>query len=215
MANQNLIDYNENIQETKMFNQDFILNPLSVIIKLAILSNKSIGTKIFIDKNVIYLQEPGPFQAICRYILKTNKTNIKFLYNPLQIACETFLNKESIKEKPELINLFQCAQKGINNLIETYKSSSIMRLCLNYYYVILSNYIDKVYNTNIFRKDNITSYYNNEIVESLNKQWTTEKIKFVLNAIEFLMGFNNPSNYVKSLEDFMDTFDKETQNILN
>ena len=32
----------------------FVLDPLSVIIKLAILSNKPIGTKIRIDNNIIY-----------------------------------------------------------------------------------------------------------------------------------------------------------------
>ena len=56
-----------------------ILDPLSVIIKLAILSNKPIGTKIRIDNNNIYLQEPGNFQAICRYMFKNNKTDIQYL----------------------------------------------------------------------------------------------------------------------------------------
>ena len=32
----------------------YILDPLSVIIKLAIISNKSIGTKLRIDNNIIY-----------------------------------------------------------------------------------------------------------------------------------------------------------------
>ena len=34
--------------------QLFILDPFSVIIKLAILSNKPIGTKICISRNIIY-----------------------------------------------------------------------------------------------------------------------------------------------------------------
>ena len=33
----------------------FLLDPLSVIIKLAILSNKPVGTKLLIQNNVIYL----------------------------------------------------------------------------------------------------------------------------------------------------------------
>jgi hypothetical protein len=46
--------------ELNIFDQHlFILDPLSVIIKLAILSNKSIGTKICISRNIIYFQEPG------------------------------------------------------------------------------------------------------------------------------------------------------------
>jgi hypothetical protein len=51
----------------------FLLDPLSVIIKLAILSNKPIGTKILIHNNVLYFQEPGIFQSVTRYYYNTNK----------------------------------------------------------------------------------------------------------------------------------------------
>ena len=57
----------------------FVLDPLSVIIKLAIISNKHIGTKLRINNNIIYLQEPGPFQSLFRYFLKNNKTDIQYL----------------------------------------------------------------------------------------------------------------------------------------
>ena len=58
----------------------FILDPLSVIIKLAILSNKPVGTKISIQNNIVYLQEPGPFQALCRLFFNSNNF-LKILYN--------------------------------------------------------------------------------------------------------------------------------------
>ena len=76
----------------------FILDPLSIIIKLAIIGNKPVGTKILIQNNVIYLQEPGPFQALCRYMFNTNKTDLQYMYNPIQIACQTFLTKENIQK---------------------------------------------------------------------------------------------------------------------
>ena len=52
----------------------FVLDPLSVIVKLAILSNKPIGTKLRVNDNVMYLQEPGYFQTICRMYYSANKT---------------------------------------------------------------------------------------------------------------------------------------------
>ena len=61
----------------------FLLDPLSVIIKLAILSNKPIGTKLLIHNNIIYFQEPGPFQVLCRVIYKSNKTDLQYMYNPI------------------------------------------------------------------------------------------------------------------------------------
>ena len=120
----NEINVNENIPDTKITDYElYVLDPLSVIIKLAILGNKPVGTKIHIANNVIYLQEPGPFQALCRYVLNVNKASVHFLYNPIQIACEQYLNKDIIKKTPKLMNLFTCAQKGIINLSETIRES--------------------------------------------------------------------------------------------
>ena len=66
---------------TKINIKSYILDPLSVIIKLAILNNKPIGTKLLIQNNVIYFQEPGPFQSICRMLYNT----IKLIYSTYSI----------------------------------------------------------------------------------------------------------------------------------
>ena len=57
---------------TKINTKLFLLDPLSVIIKLAVLGNKPVGTKILIQNNILYLQEPGPFQALCRLFFSSN-----------------------------------------------------------------------------------------------------------------------------------------------
>lgn len=147
-----------------------ILDPLSVIIKLAILSNKPIGTKLLIKNNVIYFQEPGPFQALCRVIYKSNKTDLQYMYNPINIACLQFLSKSFLEKTPRIKNLFLCAQNGLKKLIETYKACSILTISLNYYYVILSNHISQTYNETIFVKDSFTNYYTSNTIETLNKQ---------------------------------------------
>jgi len=191
-----------------------ILDPLSVIIKLAILSNKPVGTKLLIQNNVIYFQEPGPFQALCRVIYKSNKTDLQYMYNPINIACLHFLSKPFIEKTPRIKNLFLCAQNGLKKLIETYKLCSIITITLNYYYVILTNHIQQTYNENMFIKDNFTGYYTTAINELLNKQWTDEKIKVILDLISFLLKYNDNPNNVKSIETIMDSIDSNTQNII-
>ena len=208
--NNQLPDINNNINI-----KSFILDPLSVIIKLAILGNKPVGTKILIQNNVVYLQEPGPFQTICRIFFKSNKTDLQYMYNPIQNACQFFLTKEYMQKTPRIKNLFQCAQLGIKKLIETYKTCPIIGLSLNYYYTIITNHVDQIYNETIFHKDFMSSLYTTEIVSEVSKQWTEEKIKVVLDLISFLtndvMAFNN----VKSLETIMEPIDKNTHQILN
>lgn len=202
------INVNENIPDTKIVDCElYVLDPLTVIIKLAILGNKPIGTKIHIANNVIYFQEPGPFQALCRYVFNVNKTSIHFLYNPIQIACEQFLNKTSIKNTPRLVNLFTCAQKGIINLSETYKSSNVIKICLNYFYIMIDNFVKQNYNPDIFRKDSMSVYYD---VNKVNPIWTDKNIKVVLDIIDFLLTNNDPITYVKSLETIIENIDKKT-----
>jgi hypothetical protein len=193
----------------------YILDPLSIIIKLAIIGNKPIGTKILIQNNIIYLQEPGPFQALCRYVFNTNKTDLQYMYNPIQIACQTFLTEQNIQSTPRLKALFICAQLGIEKLKETYKTCSMICLCLNYYHTIITNYVEQVYNETIFRKDNMTSLYSKEIIDKLNSQWSEEKIKVILDLISFLTNDKMATNNVKSLENIMDNIDFETQIIIN
>lgn len=192
----------------------FILDPLSVIIKLAIISNKPIGTKIRIDNNMIYLQEPGPFQGVCRYFLKSNKTDIQYLYNPIEIACKNYLTKPVIQQNPKIKDLFKCAQNGILKLIETYKTCSVMRICLNYYLSLIANYLDEKYNDTLFRKDGMTPFYTQEILEKLSKIWTQEKIKIVLNLTTFLSSDESAETNVKSLETIIDGIDKQVNQLL-
>ena len=193
----------------------FLLDPLSVIIKLAILSNKPIGTKILIKNNILYFQEPGIFQSLCRIIYQTNKTDLQYMYNPIQIACQTFLTKEFTKTTPRIKNLFICAQNGLKKLIETYKMNSIICLTLNYFYVIITNHVEQVYNETIFHKDGLTSMYTKELVEELNSLWSSEKVKVILDLITFLTNDKSASNNVKSLENIMENNDKETFSILD
>jgi hypothetical protein len=193
----------------------FVLDPLSVIIKLAIIGNKPVGTKILISKNIMYFQEPGPFQALCRVFFKTNKTDLQYMYNPIELACKQFLSKEFVKNTPRIKNLFTCAQNGIKRLIETYKANSIISLTLNYFNVIITNHVEQTYNEAIFNKDGMTSLYTKELLEQLFNYWSQEKIKVVLDLITFLTNDKSASSNVKSLENIMETNDIELYKILD
>lgn len=196
-----------------MENEDFILDPLSVIIKLAILSNKPVGTKILISNNVIYFQEPGYFQAICRYVLNSNKDDLQFMYNPIHIACQTFLTKESTLKNPRIKTLFASAQAGIEKLKETYDHCSMICLCLNYYNILITNYIEQKNNTTLFQEDGYTTKYSKELTQKMNSHWTEEKLTIILDLISFLTSDKMASNNVKSLENIMESVDTQTHSL--
>jgi len=195
--------------------QLYILDPLSVIIKLAIISNKPVGTKIRIDNNIIYLQEPGPFQAICRYFFKNNKADIQFLYNPIELACQHYLTKKVIHETPKIKDLFKCAQNGLLKLGETYKQCAVMRICLNYYLSLISNHLEEKNNETLFKKDNMSQFYTVEILDKLTKNWKQEKIKIILNLTTFLSNDECAEANVKSLETIINGVDEQVHQLLN
>ena len=204
-----------NLPENKTKLNSFLLDPLSVIIKLAILSNKPVGTKILIQNNVIYFQEPGLFQSITRAFYNTNKSDLQYMHNPIQLACLTFLSKENVQKTPRIKQLFICAQSGLKNLMETYKSNSIISLCLNYYYAIITNHVEQKYNDSIFYKDSFACFYSKEIIDLLNEQWTGEKIKVIFDLISFLTNDSMAGNNVKSLETIMENNDVNSKKILS
>lgn len=210
ILSENIVDDNKNVN-IKLY----LLDPLSVIIKLAVLGNKPVGTKISINDNIIYFQEPGIFQSLCRYVFHANKTELQYLYNPIQIACLHYLSKDAITKTPRMKQLFTCAMKGLQNLMETYKACSIIRLCLNYFYTIITNHVDQTYNDTIFHKDGMTCFYTEDIVKQMNKQWTPDKIKVVLDIVAFLSSDTMATENVKSLENIMQNIDKETQRIIS
>lgn len=195
----------------------FILDPLSVIIKLAILANKPIGTKINIKNNIIQFQDPGLFQFVSRYINNSSKTDLHYLYNPIKIACSYYLEHKdnNFNQSLRIKKLFETSQIGIKNLIETYRNSSIVNVCLNYYFSMISNYIDEKNNENFFQKDNMTSLYTEDLNKKLTHLWTDDRIKIVLDLIDFLSNDKSAIHNVKSLENILDDIDIETQLIVS
>lgn len=195
--------------------EPFLLDPLSVIIKLAILGNKPFGTKILILDNAIYLQKPGFFQPLYRKFFKSNKTDLQYIYNPIQFACYYFLSEEMIEKKPELINLFLLAQNGIKKLRYTYRKIPTIRLCLKYYYDTITNHIEKNHNEINFYKDDMTRLYTNKMVDLLNAQWSNDKIKQILNIISSLIEDPNVSDNIKLIDNIMKTIDENTKTIFH
>jgi hypothetical protein len=192
----------------------FLLDPLTVIIKLAILGNKPIGTKIGIQNNILFFQEPGPFQSLCRYVFNTNKTDLQYLYNPIEIACSIYLTAEYVKKNARIQNLFKCAQTGLNVLKETYKASPIIRMCLCFFSVIISNHLHQPHNPDIFTKDGMSVLYTKEFIDNVNSVWSPEKINIVLDLIRFLDNDTVAANVnVKSLETIVENNDKEMMSI--
>lgn len=192
----------------------YLLDPLSVIIKLAIISNKNIGVKIYIANNNIFVQEIGIFQSIVRHYYKTSKSDLQYLYNPIELACQYFLSNDYKKKTPRIKDLFICAQKGLTILAETYKSCSIVVHAINYYISLIGNHLNDHFNIELFKKDSFSIFYNKDILDKLYNIWDEEKIKLVLKMIDFLIKDDNATENVKLFETFMVPIDQQVHQLI-
>ena len=76
---------------------------------------------------------------------------------------------------------------------------------------IISNHLGDKYNDKLFIKDNLSYLYSDEIVENLNSIWDENKIKILLNMVEFLDSANSSNDNIKFLEEFMISIDKDVE----
>ncbi len=199
-------DFNKNINLTQ-----YVLDPLSVIVKLAILSNKPVGTKFRISENTMLLQEPGIWQGLVRGYFQSNKNEIIYLYNPIQHACQQFLNARFIEKTPNIIKLFICANRGLDRLKETYADCPMVVICLHFYSNLIENLLDNYGNEALFKRDFMTPFYSPDLLSTLHGHWTADRIKLVLDLIEFLCKDYSAGANVQSLEIFMHNIDQEIQ----
>jgi hypothetical protein len=196
-------------QDTIVKSKEKILDPLSVIIKLAILSKKSVGTKICIQNNVLYIQDVGIFQPLVRYYFNNSRDDLQYLYNPIEIACKHFLHNTIFRDS--IKKIFIDAKDGITKLIQMYESCAIVH-SLYMYYNIIENYLGEVVNPKLFIADTLTPYYTDSLIEQLNANWTHEKIGIIMDLIKY---YDSKSDTIVCIDDFLRQINLETVSIIN
>ena len=148
---------------------DMILEPLQVMIQLALLAYCPIGTKLSISENILHLQLPSWSQGVTRWYMKDNKDDLYYLFQAIR--------RYYLWYKPDSCVIYEkilsTAIKGIQKLIKTYENTDkiSIRHTLTLYTNILSlespelfkeTMEDNVNLDNVF--ENITKLYNKKIL---------------------------------------------------
>lgn len=121
---------------------DIILEPLQAFIQIALLSFTPIDSKLNIYNNILYIQIPGWKQSILRTYYSDSKNDLFYLFNAIKRFNKFYKHLVNIKNKNT--NLFkllrELSNKGIDNLLQTYKQTDNPALLhtLNIYKTILN-----------------------------------------------------------------------------
>lgn len=160
--------------------RNFILDPLTCLIRLSILEFKPIGTKISIYNNKISYNEPCIFQGSVRWTYGDNRGDLHNLFNPIK---KVFVWYDSSKDEISGISNFSI--KGLKKLKESYESNSIISHSLDHYITLLK---DRKKET-IQEDDEYNIIYKN-----LKQLWNEREINIVYNILLELEALKKTKN---------------------
>lgn len=108
-------------QTIKKEKNNMVLEPLQSMIQLALLSTTPIGTKLNIDKNILYIQTPSFSQPITRWYNSAKKDDLFFLFQVIRRFLKWYSDEIIPKNFRDL--LINMAISGLDNLMKTYQTT--------------------------------------------------------------------------------------------
>lgn len=189
-----------------------ILEPLTTIITLSIVSFKQIGTKLAVQSNKIYIQSPNITQGAIRWTYGHNREEIHFLLKPIIRVVQIY----DPNENENIKILFEYAIKGLKLLKQSYNNNS-STLChtLDLYISIIDNTIKKK-NSNIE-----TLHYMDTLCNDLNLSqnsrvnfdnlfkgiWKDDEIKLICTMLKLANTDNiqERKSYIIAIESIVST----------
>ena len=157
--------------------KNIIIDPISCLIKLSILSLYPQGTKVSVSNNGINFSNSTIFQGTIRFIQGDRREDLHNLFKPIQKSIEWYWNNEKYETKLE--ELFTMSEKGLENLKGCYEPNSTIQHSLDHYILYLKN-------KNHFNQENQKSITNssNIIYQYLQSLWSLREINIVIELFQ-------------------------------
>ena len=104
---------------TRKERSDMILEPLQVMVQLALLSESPIGTKVSVSDNILQLHPPSYFQGVWRWYNSDGKDDLYYLFHAIRRYYKWYKSEDN-----KIFNhILTSAVKGIEKLIITYSAA--------------------------------------------------------------------------------------------
>lgn len=131
---------------------DLILEPMQVMIQLALLAHSPIGTKISVSNNILSIQPPSMTQGVYRWWNNDNKDDLYYLFHAIRRYYKWYKS-----QKGEVYQyILAWAVKGLDKLSETYNKAdkNNIRHTLALYRNVLDLKTDEIFKDN--KEDTVT-----------------------------------------------------------
>ena len=166
---------------TKPDENNFIIDPFTCMVRLAVLSFKPVGTKISVNDNKISFCEPGFFQGPLRWSKGDNREDLHNLYLPIKKALLWYDTKDK-----QIANIFSMSIEGLETLKHAYNNNSMICHSIDHYKTYINNQFDQT----IGEEDD-----DNIIHKALRQLWNPNEIQIINNIITEMTAHSSVSGH--------------------
>ncbi len=174
-----------------------VIEPLTCMVRLAILSFKPKGTKICIYENSIYIQEPSYFQGTIRWLSGDNRNDLHYLFAPISKA----LLKWKPSENENIKNIYKLAIRGLTKLKSGYNCNNCSSLTSH----SIDLYINMIKDS-ISGKNPVETQEDDLNYTFFSNLWTEEQIEIINNLFNEADGNKSDGeSYLDAIENIVST----------
>jgi len=187
---------------------DMILEPFQVMVKLAILSNCPVGTKISVSDNILHVQKPTMIQGVVRWWNSDNKDDLYYLFHAIRRYYKWYKSQNHKIYTYVLKN----AILGINQLINTY--STCNRQSITHTLSLYKNILD-LENPELFKDEEEDSANIDNVFKNIKNIYDDKSLKIIYNMLHKIDDAETQDIkdiYINSLEIFLVPLDIEIKN---
>lgn len=175
--------------------RNLILEPLSTILKLAILTYKESGTKISIHDNAIQYSEPSVMQGLYRGLHGDNREDLHNICNPLKKSLEWYPRTD---ESYEI--LYRLCLKGLETLNKAYDTNSTIHHTIQHYIGLLESEPKSGEKVQDKSEKSEEDKPENPLIDELRDIWSREEIAIVSDLLGLCESLESERDiYLKSL----------------
>jgi len=158
---------------------DMILEPLQVMIQLAILGFCPRGTKISISENILSLQRPTWSQGMWRWYGRDSKEDLYYLFHAIRRYYLWYKNKDE-----EIYDyILTKSKKGIKKLIETYENTE--RTSLIHTLSLYKNILD-LESPDLFKTEDDTTTNLDTVFKTITAVYDKKILLIVISTLKLM-----------------------------
>jgi len=190
-----------------------VIEPLTCMIRLAMLAFKPKGTKICIYENAIYIQEPSLLQGTIRWLSGDNRNDLHYLLAPITKALQKWVPQPDSPTNQAISHIYTQAIAGLERLKQSYSSTHCSSLTAH----SIDLYINLI--TTVLQGDTPPSSEDSQdqrnTYMSFNRLWTDQQINLIYRLFqEAEQNTSERASYLEAIENILSTKVKCAKEIL-